>query len=212
VRAEDEIARVAPVISGLADLGVPLSIDTRKAAVARAALDAGARLVNDVSALTFDKALASFVAERGVPVCLMHAQGTPETMQADPRYDDVVLDVFEALADRIAVAEAAGIPRDRIVVDPGIGFGKTRDHNLALLRHVAVFHALGCPILVGASRKRFIGDVAGVPMAADRVPGSVAAALAAVSQGVQILRVHDTAETRQALSVHMAMIHSASEA
>ena len=210
VPVAEEIARVRPVIAALArDGAAPLSIDTRKAAVAERALEAGAVLVNDVSALSFDPALGPLVAARGAPVCLMHAQGRPETMQADPRYDDVVLDVFEALAARIAAAEAAGIARDRIVVDPGIGFGKTVAHNLLLLEHVAVFHALGCPILVGASRKRFIGVLSGVDTAADRVPGSVAAALAAVSQGAQILRVHDVAETRQALAVHRAIASAA---
>jgi dihydropteroate synthase len=140
-----------------------------------------------------------------VPVILMHAQGTPATMQNDPRYDDVLLDVFDFLAARVAAAEAAGIPRDRIVVDPGIGFGKTVAHNLTLLRGLSVFHDLGCAVLLGASRKGFIGKIADAPRAEDRVPGSLAVALAAAAQGVQILRVHDVGETRAALALWRAV-------
>jgi len=207
VPAAAERARVVPVIAALHGAGVgPISIDTRKAAVAGAALDAGAAVVNDVSGLGFDPALAPLVAARGVPVCLMHAQGDPKTMQDAPAYDDVTLDVFDWLAARIARAEAAGIPRDRIIVDPGIGFGKTVDHNLQLLRDIAVFHALGCAVLLGASRKRFIGVIGGGETPPSRVHGSVAVALHAVAQGVNILRVHDVAETRQALSLQMALI------
>ncbi|MBK1634709.1 dihydropteroate synthase [Rhodovulum adriaticum] len=203
----DEIARTAPVIEALraAGLTCPISIDTRKAPVAEAALAAGAGLVNDVSGFDFDPALAGLVARAGVPVCVMHAQGTPETMQADPRYDNVLLDIYDALAERIARAQAAGIPRSHIVVDPGIGFGKTVGHNLALLRGLSLFHGLGCPILLGASRKSFIGMVSGEEDAARRAPGSIAVALAAMAQGVQILRVHDAAETRQALRVDLAL-------
>jgi dihydropteroate synthase len=201
----DEIARVAPVLSALPSLGLPVSIDTRKAAVARAAAEAGAVIVNDVSALTFDPALAGFCAEAGLPVILMHAQGDPETMQDDPRYDDVLLDVFDALAARIAAAEAAGIPRDRIVADPGIGFGKTVAHNLALIRGIALFHGLGVPVMLGASRKGFIGRISGAPGGAARAPGSIAVALRAVAEGVQLLRVHDVAETAQALALWRAV-------
>ena len=204
VSTQKEIARIAPVVAGLAGHG-PVSIDTRKAAVAAAALDAGAGLVNDVSALGHDPALAPLVAARGVPVCLMHAQGAPKTMQQAPRYDNVTLDVFDWLAQRVAVAEAAGIARNRIIVDPGIGFGKTVEHNLQLLRDLAVFHMLGCQILLGASRKRFIGVIGGGEDPPDRVAGSIAVALWAVAQGVQILRVHDVAETRQALSLQAAI-------
>ncbi len=134
----------------------------------------------------------------------MHAQGTPATMQDNPTYGDVLLDVFDTLETRIRTAELAGIPRDRIVVDPGIGFGKTLAHNLDLMARVSLFHALGVPVLVGASRKRFIGTIAGVPEPADRMPGSVAVALAAVAQGIQILRVHDVGETKQALALWQA--------
>jgi dihydropteroate synthase len=205
VAVADEVARTAPVIAALADLGVPLSIDTRKAAVAQAALAAGAGIVNDVAALSFDPALAGVVAQSGVPVVLMHARGTPATMQDDPVYEDVLLDVYDFLSRRIAYAEQAGIARDRIVVDPGIGFGKTVAHNLALLRGLSLFHGLGCPILLGASRKRFIGTVGGEAVAERRVAGSLAVALTGVAQGAQILRVHDVNETRQALFLWQAI-------
>ena len=201
----DEIARVAPVLSALQALGLPVSIDTRKTGVARAAAEAGAVIVNDVSALSFDPALAGFCAEAGLPVILMHAQGDPETMQDDPRYDDVLLDVFDGLAARIAVAEAAGIPRDRLVADPGIGFGKTVAHNLALIRGIALFHGLGVPVMLGASRKGFIGRISGAAGGAARAPGSIAVALRAVAEGVQLLRVHDVGETAQALALWRAV-------
>lgn len=206
VPCEEEIARTAPPIAAIraAGLDVPLSIDTRKAEVARAAVAAGAGLVNDVSGFTFDAGLAPFCAERGLPVCVMHAQGDPQTMQAAPRYDDVLLDVYDHLAARIAALEGLGIPRDRIVTDPGIGFGKTAAHNLALLARISLFHGLGCPILLGMSRKRFIATIGHAPEVADRVHGSVAVALAAVAQGVQILRVHDVFATRSALTLWQA--------
>jgi dihydropteroate synthase len=205
-----EIARTAPVIAELRAEGFspPLSIDTRKAAVALAAFEAGAAILNDVSALGYDPALGPLAARSGVPVILMHAQGGPETMQDNPRYDDVLLDVFDALAARVDAAVAAGIPRDRLVIDPGIGFGKTVEHNLALIRGLSLFHAMGLPVVLGASRKRFIGAISGEPQADRRMPGSVAVALAGVAQGAQILRVHDVAETRQALALWQA-IHSA---
>ncbi|MDZ4136715.1 MAG: dihydropteroate synthase, partial [Paracoccaceae bacterium] len=151
----EEVARTAPVIAALRAGGITtrISVDTRKAGVARAALAAGADLVNDVSAFSYDAALAGVVAQSGAPVCLMHALGTPQTMQDDPWYDDVLLDVYDFLAERVALAEAAGIARDQIMVDPGIGFGKTLTHNLALIRGLSLFHGLGCPILLGVSRK-----------------------------------------------------------
>ncbi len=204
VTEADEIIRTAPVIAALR-LGAPISIDTRKAGVARAALAAGAGLVNDVSGFDFDADLARVVAEAGVPVCLMHAQGLPATMQDDPRYGDVLLDVYDALAARVARAEAAGIPRARILVDPGIGFGKTLDHNLAILARIGLFHGLGCAILLGVSRKRFIGQVAGQADARARMPGTVAVTLASVGQGVQMHRVHDVAATVQALALWRAV-------
>lgn len=205
VPVADEIARTEPVIAALRDAGVPLSIDTRKAAVAQTALAAGAGIVNDVSALTFDAGLAGVVAAAEVPLVLMHARGTPATMQNDPVYDDVLLDVYDWLEGRIAAAGAAGIPRSRIVVDPGIGFGKTAAHNLALIRGLALFHGLGCPLLLGASRKRFIGTISGEDRADRRVAGSLAVALAGAAQGAQLLRVHDVAETRGALALWRAI-------
>ena len=203
----EEIARVVPAIRALRDAGIttPISIDTRKAAVAAAALDAGADMVNDVSAGLYDSAMLGLVAERGVPVCLMHAKGLPETMQDNPVYDDVVAEVLDHLAERIEAAEAAGIPKGRIVTDPGIGFGKTLDHNLALLGALERFHELGCPVLLGASRKRFIGAIGGAEEPKARMPGSIAVALHAARAGVQILRVHDVPETAQALRLWRAL-------
>lgn len=199
----EEIQRTAPVVASLVGqgIGAPISIDTRKAAVARAALEGGASLVNDVSGFTFDPALAPLCAERQVPVCVMHAQGDPATMQDDPRYDDVLLDVYDFLAARIEALAANGIPPARIVADPGIGFGKSLQHNLALLQRIGLFHGLGVPILLGASRKRFIGTIGGAPRVDARAPGSIAVALAALEQGIQIVRVHDVAETVQAIAL-----------
>ncbi|OZB17555.1 MAG: dihydropteroate synthase [Rhodobacterales bacterium 34-62-10] len=206
VRADDEIARTAPVIAALraAGLTLPISIDTRKTAVARAAITAGANLVNDVSGFTFDDTLASFCATENLPVCVMHAQGEPQTMQANPRYGDVLLDVYDVLHTRIAALESAGIPRARIIADPGIGFGKTQGHNLALLARLSLFHGLGCPILLGASRKKFIATLGQAPDIGARVHGSVAVALAGAAQGVQVLRVHDVFATRSALTLWQA--------
>lgn len=203
----DEVARVVPVIAGLRAAGVrtAISIDTRKADVAAAALAAGAGIVNDVAALRFDPGMAAVVAQSGVPVILMHAQGAPSDMQIDPRYSDVALDVYDFLADRIGYAVAADIARDRMVIDPGIGFGKTQAHNLALIRQLSLFHGLGCPILMGASRKRFIGTICGANDPQARLPGSLAVALACVAQGAQILRVHDVVETRAALALWRAV-------
>ena len=203
VSVAEEIARILPVIGALRDR-IPVSVDTRKAGVARAAVAAGAGLVNDVSGFDFDPDLAALVAETGLPVCLMHAQGVPETMQDDPHYGDVLLDVFDALEARVQRAEAAGIARDRIMVDPGIGFGKTRAHNLAILNRIGLYHGLGCAILLGISRKRLIGEVAGMDDPMARGPGTLALMLAAVGQGVQMHRVHDIAAARQALALWRA--------
>ncbi|MEC3861041.1 dihydropteroate synthase [Mesobacterium sp. TK19101] len=206
IPVEAEIARTEPVIGALRHaVSVPISIDTRKAAVARAAVGQGANVVNDVSGFTYDRALAPFCATKGLPVCIMHALGDPETMQVSPRYDDVLLDVYDFLAAQVVFLENLGVPRDRIIVDPGIGFGKKLDHNLAILNRISLFHSLGCAILVGASRKKFIGTLSGVETAGERVLGSVAVALAAAAQGVQILRVHDVQETCQALSLWQAV-------
>ena len=166
----------------------------------RRAAQAGAALINDVSALTHDPGALEVAAETGLPVVLMHAQGDPRTMQDSPHYADVVLDVYDWLGARIDACERAGIPRSRLIVDPGIGFGKTLAHNLALLGALSIFHGLGCPVLLGASRKSFIGELTGADVD-DRLPGSIAAALLGAGQGVQILRVHDVAATRQALAV-----------
>ena len=204
VSVADEIARISPVIRALAGR-TPVSVDTRKAQVARAALADGATMVNDVSGFDFDPGLAGVVAAANVPVCLMHAQGLPQTMQDDPRYDDVLLDIYDALQARITRAESFGIDRSQIVIDPGIGFGKTLAHNLAILRRISLYHGLGCPILLGVSRKRFIGTVGGAETAADRSPGTLALTLAAVAQGVQLHRVHDVAEIAQGLRLWQAV-------
>lgn len=201
----EEIARTAPVIETLArDIEAPISIDTRKAEVARMALGAGARILNDVSGLSFDPNLARLAAEADAPVVLMHSRGFPENMQDDPRYEYVLLDVYDELAGRIETALSAGICRGRILIDPGIGFGKTLEHNLALLARLSLFHGLGCAMLLGVSRKRFIGTIGNAPDPVDRVPGSLAAALTALRQGVHILRVHDIVATKQALALYLA--------
>ena len=207
VSVAEEIDRTAPVIAALRDGGIatPISIDTRKAAVAEAALQAGADIINDVSAMSFDPGLAEIAAKTGAPICLMHAQGTPETMQNDPRYANVVDEVLSYLGERVAVAIKAGIARDQIIIDPGIGFGKTLDHNLELIRNLSAFHQLECPILLGVSRKRFIGTITDVQEPADRVIGSVAVALSALSQGVQIIRAHDIKAHREGLAMWSAL-------
>jgi dihydropteroate synthase len=197
----DEIERIVPVIEQLAASGTAVSADTRKADVMTAALSAGAQLINDVSALTHDGRAAGIVAAAGVPVVLMHHQGSPESMQADPRYDDVLVEVYLWLEERIEAAVAAGIDRSRILVDPGFGFGKTVAHNLELMNGLAMLHGLGCPIVLGASRKRTIGALANEAPADRRLGGSLAFALKAVEQGAQIVRVHDVPETVQALKV-----------
>ena len=201
VDVEEERARVVPVVQKLKGLKAAISVDTRKSVVARAAAEEGATIFNDVSALTYDKDSLRVAAEKDLDIILMHAQGEPKTMQDNPTYDDVVLEVYDYLADRIAAAEAAGIPRARIAADPGIGFGKTLAHILTLMTSLSIFHGLGVPLLVGASRKRFIGTARDGETARDREPGSHAAAITAVAQGVQMLRVHDIAGTRQALKV-----------
>lgn len=207
VPVAEEIARTAPVIAAIRAAGIatPISIDTRKAKVAEAALDAGADIVNDVAAFTFDPELAALCGERDVPVVLMHAKGLPADMQDNPQYGDVVDEVLAFLEERIAYAEGQGVRSERIITDPGIGFGKTEGHNLALLENLASFHDLGLPVLLGASRKRFIGAIGKAPEAKDRLGGSLAVALHGAAQGMHILRVHDTAETIQALRLFEAM-------
>lgn len=201
VWANDEIERVRPVVERLSAGGSAVSIDTRKSEVMSAALQAGAQLVNDVSALTFDPRSAEVVAASGAPVILMHHFGNPETMQQDPRYDDVLVEVYLWLEERIAAAEAAGIARSRILIDPGFGFGKTVAHNLELMNGLALFHSLGCPVVVGASRKRTIGALSNEAPTDERLGGSIAFAFKAVEQGAQIVRVHDVPQTVQALRI-----------
>ncbi len=206
VEVEIEIRRTAPVIAALRAAGItaPISIDTRKAAVACAALDAGATIVNDISGFTYDPNLALLCAERGVPVCVMHSRGDPRTMQLNPSYDDVLLDVYDFLGQQINFLNDQGIPKSKIIVDPGIGFGKTLVHNLALLNRLSLFHGFGVPVLLGASRKRFIGTLGGQPDAALRGSGSIGVGLAALGQGVQIIRAHDIADHNQAIALWRA--------
>ncbi|MCP3137579.1 dihydropteroate synthase [Pyxidicoccus xibeiensis] len=207
VSAEEELARVLPVLEGLrARTPVPLSVDTTKAAVAREALKAGAHLINDITGFTTDPDLPRVVAEAGAACCLMHIQGTPATMQQAPRYDDLVDEVLAFLEGAVARAVAAGVPRGRVLLDPGIGFGKTFDHNLFLLRRLGELRVLGLPLLVGTSRKGFLGKLTGGKPAAERLAatlGSVAAV--AVVGGADVVRVHDVAEARDALAVADAL-------
>jgi len=198
----DETERVLPVVKRLAAAGTAVSVDTRKAAVMAPALAAGATMVNDVSALTWDPRAAEVVAKAGCPIVLMHHKGDPATMQEDPRYErPVLLEIYDWLEARIAASVAAGVARDKIIVDPGFGFGKTVQHNLQLMNGLALLHGLGCPIMLGASRKRTIGALSNEAPAADRLGGSIALALKGAEQGVQLLRVHDVPETLQALRV-----------
>jgi len=200
-----EQARILPVIRALAADGACVSVDTRHAATMRAALAAGARIVNDVSGLGFDPEAAGVVADAGCAVVLMHARGTPDTMNALARYDDVVAEVAAELGALLAAATEAGIAAERIVLDPGIGFAKTAAHNIALLRGLKRLSALGRPLLVGVSRKRFVGTITGVAAPRDRLGGSLAAGLFAAAQGASILRVHDVAPTVQALRMWDAL-------
>ncbi len=208
VPAAEERRRVVPVIAGIAGevAGARISIDTSKVEVAEAAVAAGATCVNDITAFRGDPSMASFVADRGVDCCLMHMLGEPRTMQEDPRYDDVVDDVRAFLTERLAFAVRAGVPEERIMLDPGIGFGKTLEHNLALLRRLDEIAAIGPPVVVGASRKSFLGRITGRGTAADRVAGTVAANLIAFQRGARVFRVHDVAPTRDALAVAAATL------
>ncbi len=201
VGEQEEVDRVLPVAERLCGDGAVVSIDTRRAAVMRVALAAGARIVNDVSALTDDDDTVGVVRDSGCDVVLMHKRGQPATMQSAPDYEDVVLEVYEYLERRVAVCEAAGIPRRRICVDPGIGFGKTPQHNMALLSSLGILHGIGCTVQVGASRKSFIAALGGAARAEDRLPGSIAAVCSAAMGGAHVVRVHDVAETKQALRI-----------
>jgi dihydropteroate synthase len=205
VPAAEELRRVLPVVEGLAGAGPTVSIDTSKAAVAEAALDAGAGYVNDVTAFRGDPRLAGLVASRGVPCCLMHMLGTPRTMQDDPRYDDVVSEVKAFLDERLAFAVAEGVAEERVMLDPGIGFGKTIDHNLALLARLDEIAALGRPVVVGVSRKSFLGAITGRE-ADERAVATAAANVLALERGASVFRVHDVAETLDALAVAAATL------
>lgn len=206
VSAAEELARVVPVVEGLAGAGgTEISIDTSKRAVAEAALDAGASIVNDVTALRGDPELAGLCAERGCEVVLMHMLGTPRTMQDDPRYEDVVDEVRAFLVERIEAALAAGIEEERIWVDPGIGFGKTVEHNLELLRRLGELAELGCPVCVGTSRKTFIGKLTGREVG-ERLGGTIATNVLALSHGARVFRIHDVGPVRDALVVAEAVL------
>jgi dihydropteroate synthase len=205
VSEEEERSRVLPVVEELAaDGGARLSIDTTKAGVARAALDAGATIVNDVSAFRFDPELAALVAESGADCCLMHMLGEPRTMQQDPRYDDVVSDVKAFLEERLAFATSEGVPEERVWLDPGIGFGKTVEHNLELLRRLDEIVAIGRPVVIGTSRKSFLGKLAGGRDEGGRLPGTIATNVVALERGATIFRVHDVAQNADALAVAAA--------
>jgi dihydropteroate synthase len=205
VPAEEELRRVVPVIRGLSDLDCQISVDTSKAVVAAAALEAGAGIVNDVSALGGDPEMATLCADRGAAVVLMHMRGDPQTMQDAPRYDDVVSEVKAFLAERLQAATAAGIAEERVWLDPGIGFGKTAAHNMELLRRLSELRELGRPLVIGTSRKSFIGRVDGSG-AGERLGGTIASSVLAAAEGAEVLRVHDVAEVRQALAVASAIL------
>jgi dihydropteroate synthase len=208
VDAEEEVRRVLPVIEALADTGTQISVDTTKTEVAGRALDAGASIVNDVSAFRFAPELAGLVADAGADCCLMHMLGEPRTMQEDPLYDDVVADVKAFLDERMRFATAAGVREDRIWLDPGIGFGKTLQHNLELLRRLDEIVALGRPVVVGTSRKSFLGKLTGKPEK-ERLPGTIATNVIALERGARIFRVHDVAEVTEALTVAAATLSRA---
>lgn len=205
VSEDEELRRVVPVLEGLAGSGARLSIDTTKLAVARAAVEAGAQFVNDVSAFRFDPGLAGFVADAGVDCCLMHMLGEPRTMQADPRYDDVVSDVKSFLEARLAFAAAEGVREDRVWLDPGIGFGKTLEHNLELLRRLDEIVAIGRPVLIGTSRKTFLGKLTGRPEK-ERLAGTIATNVLAYERGATMFRVHDVRDVVDALAVAAATV------
>jgi dihydropteroate synthase len=204
VSVDEELSRVIPVVRRLSDAGHVVSIDTRKSSVMREAVKAGAAIINDVSALQNDPDSLRTVAELQVPVVLMHAQGDPRTMQLSPHYDDVALDVYDQLEQRVLACVQAGIPRSRLAIDPGIGFGKTFRHNLEILNQITLFHGLGVAVLVGLSRKGFVGALTGEKNAGNRVHGSVGGAVQAAQNGVHILRVHDVKATVEALAVARA--------
>ena len=208
VSEAEEIARVVPVVRGLAEAGARVSIDTRHSAVMRAAIEAGAKIVNDVTALRGDSESLAVVADAGVPVVLMHMQGEPRSMQKNPSYSDVSLDVFDYLEQRVESCLEAGISRNDIAIDVGIGFGKTIEHNLALLDRLALFHGIGVPVLLGLSRKSFISRLSRGEAPKDRLAGSLAGVAAGLARGVQLYRVHDVADTLQMIAVWRAIEES----
>lgn len=210
VSPEEESRRVLPVVKALAERGIQVSIDSRHASVIGAAVEAGARIVNDITALAGDPASLKTAAAGGAQIVLMHMQGDPRTMQASPQYREVALDLYDFFAERIAACDGAGILRDRLCLDPGIGFGKTVEHNRDILANLTLFHGLGCPLLLGVSRKSFIARLSRGEEVDRRLPGSLAAAMMGLDQGVQVLRVHDVAETAQARAVWQAIAREAS--
>jgi len=206
VPEQEELRRVLPVVEALAAAGRTVSIDTTKLEVARAAIAAGATIVNDVSAFRFSPEMAGLVASEGAECCLMHMLGEPRTMQADPRYDDVVADVKSFLEERLAFATAEGVPEERIWLDPGIGFGKTVAHNLELLRRLEEIVAIGRPVVVGTSRKSFLGKLTGGRPEGERLPGTIATNVLALERGASVFRVHDVAPVADALAVAAATV------
>ena len=206
VPISEEIKRIEPVINGIsARSKIPISVDTRKSDVASAACKAGASMVNDVSGFTFDPNLLAYCSKNKLPVCVMHMKGTPENMQNNPKYENILIEVFDFLENRIGTLVQAGISRDQIIADVGIGFGKNIGHNLALIKNISLFHGLGVPLLLGVSRKSIISNVAKVEKPSDRVHGSISLAISALVQGVQVYRVHDVAETKQAFDLWVAV-------
>lgn len=209
VPLEEELRRVIPVIETIAaEIPIPISIDTYKAEVARAALAAGAAIINDISALRFDPEMAKLVVAARAPVVLMHMQGSPRDMQLDPRYDDLMGEIAAFFWERLEFARGQGIAREQIVLDPGLGFGKTWKHNLEILRRLEAFLELGCPLLVGPSRKAFIGHLTGLPAGPERDVGTLAALLASVQHGARIIRTHNVAYARQFLAVWQAIFQT----
>ena len=207
VPEEEELRRVLPVVERLTALDHVVSIDTTKVAVARRALDAGATIVNDVSAFRFEPALAGVVAERGARCCLMHMLGEPRTMQDDPRYDDVVSEVKSFLEERLRFAVEGGVPEERVWLDPGIGFGKTVEHNLELLRRLDEIVAIGRPVVIGTSRKSFLGKLTGGKPESERLPGTIATNVLALERGASVFRVHDVAAVVDALKIAAATVN-----
>ena len=206
VPISEEIKRIEPVINAISSKSrIPISVDTRKSEVASAAHKAGAAMVNDVSGFTFDPDLLSYCSQNRLPVCVMHMQGSPENMQNNPKYENILIEVFDFLEAQIEILVQAGICRDKIVADVGIGFGKNLEHNLALIKNISFFHGLGVPLLFGVSRKSIVSNLAQVQNPKDRVHGSISLAISALAQGVQLFRVHDVAETKQAFDLWIAV-------